>query len=120
MRSPKQAENLLLSSMPILFPLKTFLKRTIGFFQNPQIALVQTPQTFYNFDPVARNLGLEGAIPPEEEVFYRLIQPIKDGAGSVVCAGTSFVVRRSTLEAVGGFVTSSLSERLFHGHSPLC
>ena len=96
-------------------PTKNFLKRTIGFFQNPQIALVQTPQTFYNFDPVARNLGLEGVIPPEEEVFYRLIQPIKDGAGSVVCAGTSFVVRRSTLEAVGGFVTSSLSEDYFTG-----
>ena len=94
---------------------KNFLKRTIGFFQNPKIALVQTPQTFYNHDPVARNLGLEGVIPPEEEVFYRLIQPIKDGAGSVVCAGTSFVVRRSTLEAVGGFVTSSLSEDYFTG-----
>ena len=96
-------------------PTKNFLKRTIGFFGNPQIALVQTPQTFYNFDPVARNLGLEGVIPPEEEVFYRFIQPIKDGAGSVVCAGTSFVVRRSTLEAVGGFVTSSLSEDYFTG-----
>ena len=96
-------------------PTKNFLKRTIGFFSNPQIALVQTPQTFYNFDPVARNLGLEGVIPPEEEVFYRFIQPIKDGAGSVVCAGTSFVVRRSTLEAVGGFVTSSLSEDYFTG-----
>ena len=96
-------------------PTKNFLKRTIGFFSNPQIALVQTPQTFYNFDPVARNLGLEGVIPPEEEVFYRFIQTIKDGAGSVVCAGTSFVVRRSTLEAVGGFVTSSLSEDYFTG-----
>ena len=96
-------------------PTQNFLKRTIGFFGNPQIALVQTPQTFYNFDPVARNLGLEGVIPPEEEVFYRFIQPIKDGAGSVVCAGTSFVVRRSTLEAVGGFVTSSLSEDYFTG-----
>jgi cellulose synthase (UDP-forming) len=40
-------------------PTKNFLNRTIGFFQNPEIALVQTPQSFYNHDPIARNLGLE-------------------------------------------------------------
>ncbi|HEY9660400.1 MAG TPA: glycosyltransferase, partial [Allocoleopsis sp.] len=40
-------------------PTKNFLIRTVGFFQDPQIALVQTPQSFYNADPIARNLGLE-------------------------------------------------------------
>ncbi|BAZ09143.1 cellulose synthase (UDP-forming) [Calothrix sp. NIES-4071] len=96
-------------------PTKNFLTRTIGFFQDEKVALVQTPQTFYNADPIARNLGLENVITPEEEVFYRQIQPIKDGAGSVVCAGTSFVVRRSALEETGGFVTESLSEDYFTG-----
>jgi cellulose synthase (UDP-forming) len=86
-------------------PTKNFLIRTVGFFQHEKVALVQTPQTFYNIDPIARNLGLENVLTPEEEVFYRQIQPIRDGAGSVVCSGTSFVVRRSALEAIGGFVT---------------
>ncbi|MEG4446653.1 glycosyltransferase [Microcoleus sp. AT9_B5] len=96
-------------------PTKNFLIRTVGFCQDPTVALVQTPQSYYNADPIARNLGLDNVITPEEEVFYRQIEPIKDGAGSVVCSGTSFVVRRSALEHAGGFVTESLSEDYFTG-----
>jgi cellulose synthase (UDP-forming) len=96
-------------------PTTNFLTRTLGFFQNPQIALVQTPQSFYNSDPIARNLGLESVLTPEEEVFYRQIQPIRDGAGSVICSGTSFVIRRQALEEAGYFVTESLSEDYFTG-----
>ncbi|HEY9629298.1 MAG TPA: glycosyltransferase [Coleofasciculaceae cyanobacterium] len=96
-------------------PTTNFLTRTVGFFQDLQVALVQTPQSFYNSDPIARNLGLENVLTPEEEVFYRQIQPIRDGAGSVICSGTSFVVRRSALEQAGGFVTDSLSEDYFTG-----
>lgn len=96
-------------------PTKNFLARTVGFFQNPRMGLVQTPQSFYNTDPIAHNLGLEDILTPEEEVFYRQIQPIRDGVGGVVCSGTSFVVRRSVLEEVGGFVTGTLSEDYFTG-----
>ncbi len=96
-------------------PTRNFLTRTVGFFQDEQVALVQTPQSFYNPDPIAHNLGLEDILIPEEEVFYRQIQPIRDGAGGVICAGTSFVVRRSALQEVGGFVTDSLSEDYFTG-----
>ncbi|WP_035990819.1 glycosyltransferase [Leptolyngbya sp. KIOST-1] len=94
-------------------PTQNFLCRTVGFFQRTSVGLVQTPQSFYNADPIARNLGLEGVLTPEEEVFYRQIQPMRDGVGSVVCSGTSFVVRRSALESSGGFVTESLSEDYF-------
>lgn len=96
-------------------PTKNFLTRTVGFFQNPKIALVQTPQTYYNFDPISRNLGLEDQILPDEEQFYRQIELMKDGVGSPVCSGTSFVVRRSVLEEVGGFVTESICEDYFTG-----
>ncbi len=96
-------------------PTRNFLTRTVGFFQDPQVALVQTPQSFYNPDPIARNLGLEDVLTPEEEVFYRQIQRVRDGAGAVVCAGTSFVVRRSALESIGGFVTEAVSEDFFTG-----
>ncbi|WP_414585215.1 glycosyltransferase family 2 protein [Scytonema sp. PCC 10023] len=96
-------------------PTKNFLSRTLGFFQDEKVALVQTPQSFYNADPVARNLGLENILTPDEEVFYRQTQAIKDTAGSMVCCGTSFVVRRSALLLAGGFVTESLSEDYFTG-----
>ncbi|MBR8837044.1 MAG: glycosyltransferase [Stigonema ocellatum SAG 48.90 = DSM 106950] len=96
-------------------PTKNFLVRTVGFFQDKKVALVQTPQSFYNADPIARNLGLENILTSDSEVFYRQVQPMKDGAGSVVCSGTSFVVRRNALAEVGGFVTDSLCEDYFTG-----
>ncbi len=97
-------------------PTRNFLERTVGFFQDERVALVQTPQSFYTPDPIARNLGLENILAPEQESFYRQIQPVRDGTDSVVCAGTSFLLRRSALEAIGGqFVTSSLSEDYFTG-----
>ncbi len=96
-------------------PTRNFLTRTVGFFQQENLALVQTPQTFYNADPIATNLGLAQRLPSEEEPFYRQIQPMKDGARSVLCAGTSFVMRRSALDSIGGFDTQSLSEDYFTG-----
>ncbi|MEH1785733.1 MAG: glycosyltransferase [Nostoc sp.] len=96
-------------------PTSNFLTRTIGFFQDAKIALVQTPQSFYNADPIARNLGLENVLTHEAEVFHRQIQTSRDSSGSAICAGTSFVVRRSALEEVGGFVIESLSEDYFTG-----
>ena len=96
-------------------PTTNFLERTVGFFRNEKIALLQTPQSFYNADPIARNLGLEKVLTSEEEVFYRYLQPIKDGAGSVVCAGTSFVARRDALREIGYFATDSVSEDYFTG-----
>ncbi len=96
-------------------PTTNFLTRTVGFFQDDLVGLIQTPQSFYNPDPIARNLGLEDVLTSEEEVFYRQIQPMRDGAGGVVCSGTSFVVRRVALQKTGGFVTESLSEDYFTG-----
>ena len=96
-------------------PQSSFLERTIGFFQDDRIGLVQTPQSFYNPDPIAYNLDLADQIPAEDEIFYRHVQPMRDGVGSVVCVGTSFVVRRQALDAIGGFVTESLSEDYFTG-----
>lgn len=96
-------------------PTQNFLQRTVGFFQDPQTALVQTPQSFYNSDPVAKNLGMEDIFLPDEEIFYRQLEVIKDGAGSPVCSGTSFVIRRSALQEIGGFVTDSITEDYFTG-----
>ncbi|MFU8886055.1 MAG: glycosyltransferase [Cyanobacteriota bacterium] len=96
-------------------PQRHFLRRTVGLFDDPRVALVQTPQSYMNPDPVIRNLGLERWLMPDEEVFYRWIEPTRQGAGAVVCAGTSFVARRSALELIGGFETGTPSEDLATG-----
>ena len=78
-------------------------------------ALVQTPQSYMNADPVLRNLQLERWLLPDEESFSRWVEPVRQGVGAVVCAGTSFVVRRRALLAVGGFETGTPSEDLATG-----
>jgi cellulose synthase (UDP-forming) len=96
-------------------PVESFLERTAGRFEDPAVALVQTPQTYMNADPVIRNLGLERWMLPDEEGFYRWIEPVRQRLNAVVCAGTSFVVRRRALLAVGGFETGTPSEDLATG-----
>ena len=96
-------------------PQQHFLERTIGLLLDPQVALVQTPQHFLNADPVMRNLAMEKWLLPDEESFYRWIEPVRSGWDAVVCAGTSFLVRRSALEEIGGFVEEAISEDLVTG-----
>jgi cellulose synthase (UDP-forming) len=97
-------------------PQRSFLERTVSLLeQDSSAALVQTPQSYMNADPVLRNLQLERWLLPDEESFYRWVEPVRQGVGAVVCAGTSFVVRRRALMAVGGFETGTPSEDLATG-----
>ncbi len=91
-------------------PQQRFLEHSIGFLLDPDVAMLQTPQSFINADPVMRNLRMESWLLPDEESFYRWIEPVRDGWGAVVCAGTAFVVRRRALDGIGGFVECALSE----------
>jgi cellulose synthase (UDP-forming) len=96
-------------------PSKNFLQRTVGFFQDPKTALVQTPQNFFNEDPISVNLGLEGIVNNEQTLFFRYIQPSRDYLGAVVCCGSCFVMRRSALDEIGGIPTDSITEDYFTG-----
>ncbi|AII48719.1 hypothetical protein KR52_06130 [Synechococcus sp. KORDI-52] len=96
-------------------PQASFLENTIGLLMDPEVALVQTPQHCINADPVMRNLAMERWMLPDEESFYRWIEPVRDGWGAVVCAGTSFLVRRRALESIGGFAEDALSEDFVTG-----
>ncbi|HYF51286.1 MAG TPA: glycosyltransferase [Planctomycetota bacterium] len=87
---------------------ENFLERTVGFFQNPKVGLVQTPQHFYNEDLLASNLGVRLA--NEQDLFFRYIQPGRDRTNSIICHGSCFVVRRSALEAIGGMPTETITE----------
>ncbi len=95
-------------------PCKNFLPRTVGFFQKPELGLLQTHQHYYNQDTVARNLGVENILGhPTEECSSRLNQPMRDYYNSVMCYGSSFMVRRSALDEVNGFYTDSVAEDYF-------
>lgn len=91
-------------------PFACFLERTLGFFRDPKIALVQTPQHYFQAEFHNRNLGLDVVMPSDLDYFFRYLQVIRDRSNAVICCGTSYVIRRQALEAIGGYVTSCLIE----------
>jgi len=91
-------------------PSPQFLERTVGFFSDPKVAIVQTPQHYFQADFHTSNLGLERVMPGDLDYFYHFLQVRRDQANAVVCCGTSYVARRAALCSVGGYVTRCLVE----------
>ncbi len=94
-------------------PSVNFLQRTVGFFQSLKVALVQTPQNFFNDDPITTNLGLQGIVNNEQNYFFRYLQPSRDAFNAVICCGSCFVIRRTALDEIGGIPTDSIAEDMF-------
>jgi cellulose synthase (UDP-forming) len=94
-------------------PQPDFLHKTVGYFTDQRVALVQLPQEFYNFDSVQHvGRGDLGVPWHEQELFYRVIQPGKDRWNASFWCGSPSVIRRAALESVGGVATESITEDL--------
>ncbi|CCE99905.1 putative cellulose synthase catalytic subunit protein (plasmid) [Sinorhizobium fredii HH103] len=93
-------------------PYRHFLKRTLPFFQDETIGIVQTPQHFFNVDPVQSNLGLENIWPDEQRLFFDEIAPSRDGWDVSFCCGSCSIARRAAVDTIGGFPTESITEDL--------
>ncbi len=85
-----------------------FLYETIPYFENKNIAFVQTPQHYSNLD----TLISKGAS-FMQYVFYSLIQPGKNRFNAAFCVGTNVVFRRSAVESIGGLYEASKSEDIW-------
>jgi cellulose synthase (UDP-forming) len=93
-------------------PYRHFLRRTLPFFSDESIGIVQTPQHFFNADPVQTNLGLENIWPDEQRLFFDEIAPSRDGWDVSFCCGSCSIARRKAIDAIGGFPTESITEDL--------
>jgi cellulose synthase (UDP-forming) len=93
-------------------PVRSFLKETVGFFNDPKVAIVQVPHHFYNPDTFQRNLRLEREICNEQDLFFHVIQPGRDYRNSAFFAGSCGLFRRSALAKIGGIVTRTITEDL--------
>jgi len=93
-------------------PYRHFLRRTLPFFSDESIGIVQTPQHFFNVDPVQSNLGLENIWPDEQRLFFDEIAPSRDTWDVSFCCGSCSIARRKAVDAIGGFPTESITEDL--------
>lgn len=75
-------------------PEPEILDRTLGYFHDPKMALVQTPQYFTNV-PFSDPLGSQAPL------FYGPIQQGKDGWNAAYFCGSNAVLRREALMQLG-------------------
>lgn len=93
-------------------PHRSFLTRTVGLFAEPDVGIVQTPQHFFNKDPVQLNLQVANDLPDEQRLFFDQMAASRDAWGVAFCCGSCSVMRRSALAAIGGVPTASITEDL--------
>jgi cellulose synthase (UDP-forming) len=88
-----------------------FLRATLGYFADARVALVQTPQDFYNVTSFEHGSGVAYGEPfHEQTLFYRLLQPGKNRWNAAFWCGTNALVRAAALREVGGAATDTITE----------
>src|ERR1700738_3838341 len=93
-------------------PQPEFLSRAIALFRDEEVGCVQTPQHFFNPDPLQHGFGAASRWPDEQRFFFDVLLASKDAWGVAFCCGTSSVTRRQALAQVGGFPTERLKENM--------
>jgi cellulose synthase (UDP-forming) len=91
-------------------PQPEFLSRALALFRDDEVGCVQTPQHFFNPDPLQHGFGAASRWPDEQRFFFDVLLASKDAWGVAFCCGTSSVTRREALEQIGGFPTESVTE----------
>jgi cellulose synthase/poly-beta-1,6-N-acetylglucosamine synthase-like glycosyltransferase len=93
-------------------PRTDFLRELVPYFEQADVAIVQSPQ-FFDTDKqmswLQRNAGAT------QELFYRWVQPARDRSGAAICVGSCAIYRRSALERAGGFAQIGHSEDVHTG-----
>jgi cellulose synthase (UDP-forming) len=94
-------------------PYRNFLTELLGYFRDPEVGLVQAPQSYYNLDSFQHGPNTKSDDDVqwhEQSVFYDRILPGKDRWNAAFWCGSSAILRRSALENVGGVDTRTVTE----------
>ena len=91
-------------------PQPQIIERTLGYFGDPGLAFVQTPQLFYNTDSIQFRPTARRPLWNEQSMFYEAIQPSKNCFNAAFFCGSGALVRRAAIDAIGGFATGTATE----------
>lgn len=78
------------------------IKELLPYMNDPQTAIVQSPQYFEANDQVHARSVLEFGAGDVQEDFYRVIQKSRDSFGAAICVGSNALYRRRALDTIGG------------------
>jgi cellulose synthase/poly-beta-1,6-N-acetylglucosamine synthase-like glycosyltransferase len=76
-----------------------YLKATVGYFADPRLAFLQTPQDYRDYD----TSGYFRACYDAYRYFFSMAMPSRNERDSAIFAGTMGLLRRQPLEALGGW-----------------
>ena len=97
-------------------PMPDLVDQLIGFFADPKVAIVQTTQDFYNLDSFQHLTHWESQRSwQQQELFFSVIQPGKDGYNATFYCGSPAMLRRKAIEEAGGFASESITEDMHTG-----
>jgi cellulose synthase (UDP-forming) len=87
-------------------PQPDILDATIGYFDNPSVAVVQTPHDFGNHDSFQHfETGRH-----DQSMFFETIMPGKDRHNGAFWCGSAALILRKALEGIGGIATETIAE----------
>jgi cellulose synthase (UDP-forming) len=82
------------------------LRALVGYFDDPKMAIVQTPHEFYNRDSIQHAEHDHH----EQSFFFHLVQPGRDVHGAAFWCGSGALIRRTALVEAGGLSTATITE----------
>ncbi len=87
-------------------PMPDTLDALVGYFDDPRMAVVQTPHDFFNHDSAQHySVGRH-----EQSLFYRVVCPGKDRHGAAYWCGSAALINREALLSIGGVATETIAE----------
>jgi cellulose synthase (UDP-forming) len=87
-------------------PMPDALDAVVGYFDDPRMAVVQTPHDFFNSDSVQHYaVGRH-----EQSLFYRVVCPGKNRHGAAYWCGSAALIDRAALLEIGGVATETIAE----------
>jgi cellulose synthase (UDP-forming) len=87
-------------------PQPDILDATVGYFDDPSVAVVQTPHDFGNHDSFQHfETGRH-----DQSMFFEVIMPGKDRHDGAFWCGSAAVILRHALEGIGGIATQTVAE----------
>lgn len=92
-------------------PHTDFLKKTIGYFADPRMGFVQSPQFYKNYDLNDVTLGAW----EQQALFFGPICKGKSRLNATPMCGTNMVIRRKAILEVGGMCEESIAEDFVTG-----
>ena len=93
-------------------PRADYLYELAPYFDDADIAIVQSPQFF----DLNRSMNwVQYAAGSTQVLFYKWIQAARDSSDAAICVGTCALYRRSALQAAGGFAQIGHSEDVHTG-----